>query len=188
MVAAALQSGVAKSSLLSRRQFRNANPRPASGRNTGPMAQAAKVLLLALAAGGLVSLALWATGFVNFQAAPVAVHFRPDPSMLRPRGYLWLSPLRDRAPEILAQQYLSRLRGGDLSFLPPASPFRERESRWPLRSWRLGARQDSASRCALRYWVRRGGGYAGASDLEEEAWFLLEHAGTWRLVDFSAIY
>lgn len=110
----------------------------------------------------------------------------PDFGSLRPRTYPVMNPLRDRGPERLAERYLGALRKGEVAFVQ--EPLRGRERKWPVRSWRVGGRWDAAGSTAIMYWVRRGGGYAGGTDLEEEVSFQFEKHPEWTYSGFNAIY
>lgn len=144
---------------------------------------------------GMITCLVLALGFVLMRADdPVLITFNPDPTAVRPRKYPLMNPLRNREPESLSEGYLVRLARGDAGFIrrvhagETAERFVQRETQYPVRSWRIGGRWDGAQGATVMYWVRRGGGYAGGEDLEEEVSFSFSRAPQWALTDFSAIY
>lgn len=118
---------------------------------------------------------------------PVLLTIAPDPTMVRPRSFCIMNPLRDRTPERASEAILSALRSGRIDVLEQIALQRERadviesEKKWPIRSWRIGQRRDTDNRSQLMYWVRRGNGYA----YEEEVYFDVDRG---RVVSYGAIY
>lgn len=139
-----------------------------------------------------VVLAILAIGSMA-SGRPVLLRLTPDPTELRPRYYCVMNPFRDRAPEQAAEQYLERLKSGDAAVIGELVADREwrelliaQETKWPILSWRVSQRQDTANHTELRYWVRRGKGYPG----EEEVDFTIQRSrhGDARVLTFSALY
>ena len=121
----------------------------------------------------------------------VLLDINPDPGMVRPRNYCVMNPFRDRAPERIAERFLSSLRKGDLSVLAIVDdPDRrlhctQRETEYPVQQWRVGTRNDKPDGTELMYWVERGGGYGG----EEEVHFAIVGKGDEaKVIAFSAVY
>jgi hypothetical protein len=129
------------------------------------------------------------------RSRPVALSFAPDPDMLRPRNYCVMNPFRDKSPEIVAETYLKKLRDGDLAsirpFLTNESPrqrIEEAEQKWPIQSWRIGARIDKPDETQLMYWVTRGSGYSRDGIEEEARFWVKKSAAGWALSSYNAIY
>lgn len=115
----------------------------------------------------------------------------PDPGMVRPRTYCVMNPFRDRAPERIADRFLSSLGKGDLSVLAIVDEpdrrlhFAQRETEYPIQRWRVGTREAKPDGTELMYWVERGGGYGG----EEEVHFAIVGKGDEaKMIAFSAVY
>jgi hypothetical protein len=139
---------------------------------------------------GVAAFGIAATGIMVWLllAPPVLVSFHPDILAVRPRKYLIMNPLRDRRPEFAAGEVLCQLAARDLRVLGgiASEHIIEREKKFPVRSWRIGGRKDSAGTTSLMYWTRRGGGYGSE---EEEVWLVVERAGAeLRVTDFNAMY
>jgi hypothetical protein len=103
-----------------------------------------------------------------------------------------LNPFRDKAPEIVAASYLDQLRAGQIQSISCCIGERkyvlEKEKEWPLQSWRIGNRSDSAGTSNIVYWVKRGNGYS-QNGHEEELHMTIVHSATgWQLQSFSAVY
>lgn len=125
---------------------------------------------------------------LNF-APPCLIRLNPDPGALRPRTYPIMNPLRDRAPEHLAEQYLRQLAAGRSAELRPyfganRGVMIEREPQRPPISWRIADRRDEGQTTYISYWVKRANGWPG----EEDAMFELHRTSEWRLVSYNAIY
>jgi len=139
-----------------------------------------------IAITGFVVVILAAIPFFR-PSRPVLLTISPDPTMVRPRSFCIMNPLRDRTPERASEAILSALRGGRIEALQQIPLQREREDviesekKWPIRSWRIGRRRDTGERSQLMYWVRRGNGYAH----EEEVYFDVDRG---RVVSYGAIY
>ena len=119
---------------------------------------------------------------------PVLLRIPPDDT-IRPRYYCVLNPFRDKAPEKLAEQYLNKLREGTVEAIAPFLGERtyilEKEKQWPIQSWRIGDRKDTAEKVEIMYWVKRDNGYSG----EEAVFFDVIRSGeNWKVKTYSAIY
>src|SRR5262245_51130362 len=141
-------------------------------------------------------LAVFSVAFLySTRSRAVIYSFSPDPDAVRPRTYCLMNPFRDKSPEIIAEKYLRGLRAGDVESFRPFFHAREEadrildnEKKWPIRSWRIGARHDRPGETELMYWVTRGGGYS-KDGIEEEVRFWIKHSGSgWSVNSYSAIY
>ncbi|HEX7153347.1 MAG TPA: hypothetical protein VF618_17810 [Thermoanaerobaculia bacterium] len=106
-----------------------------------------------------------------------------------------MNPFRDRLPERASERYLTALRDGRVEVLTEIlsgdvqDRFMESERKWPVQSWRIGRRQDTAGTSELMYWVKRGNGYSEPGGHEEEVYFgVVRSREGVRVVDFGAIY
>ena len=120
---------------------------------------------------------------------PVLLRVPPDDT-IRPRYYCILNPFRDTAPEKLAEQYLSKLRDGEIeaiyTLVGDNKYILEEERKWPIQKWRVANRTDKSDSVELSYWVTRGNGYPV---LEEEAYLdVVNSASGWAVTRFSAVY
>lgn len=116
----------------------------------------------------------------------------PPYDTIRPRYYSLLNPFRERAPEIVAESYLNRLRAGQVESISCCIGENryvlEKEKEWPIQSWRVGNRTDAAARSDIIYWVKRGNGYS-KDGYEEEVHFTIANVDNkWELRSFSAVY
>lgn len=116
----------------------------------------------------------------------------PKDGTIRPAYYCLLNPFRDRGPETVAASYLSQLRDGHVQSIACCVDDRkyvlEKEKKWPIQSWRLGNRTDSAGRSEITYWVTRGNGYSSRYGEEEVHVTMIRSGDAWELQSFSAIY
>jgi hypothetical protein len=106
-----------------------------------------------------------------------------------------MNPFRDRSPERESERYLSALRAGHVEVLEQIvsedarQHIFESERKWPIRSWRIGRRHDTSNASDLMYWVKRGNGYSGWRDYEEEVRFrIVGSRSETRVVAFRALY
>ena len=122
---------------------------------------------------------------------PVLLRIPPDDT-IRPRYYCLLNPFRDKGPEIVAASYLNQLRAGQVQSVSCCVGERkyvlEKEKEWPILSWRLGNRTDSAGSSDIVYWVKRGNGYSERWREEEVHMTIVRAVNGWELRSFSAIY
>ena len=124
---------------------------------------------------------------------PVIMCFSPDDNV-RPRTRCILNPFRDRSREEKAEAVLLRLREGDISVLTPVfanlnpdsrNHLVQNETKYRVRSWRIGRWSDEDSNFSLMYWVKR----ENYEDWEEEVTFHFElMSDGWHLIGYSAIY
>lgn len=132
------------------------------------------------------------TGYLFLtKANPVVLRVAPDRTM-RPRYYCLLNPFRDQGPEVVAIDYLEKLKAGHVQSISccirEQQHLLEAETKWPIQSWRVGDRTDSAGRSELTYWVKRGNGYS-ANGYEEIVHFtIVRSVSGWKLQSFSAVY
>jgi hypothetical protein len=145
----------------------------------------------AIVIAGLVLAALAIAAIAS--GRPVLFRVTPDPTELRPRYHCIMNPFRDRAPEHAAEQYLERLKSGDVVVIGPLvkdPEWREHliatETKYPILSWRVGQRKDTPAETDLMYWVRRG----NYGDHEEEVYFTVQRSrnGDARVLTFNAFY
>ena len=133
------------------------------------------------------------------RSRPVIFSFSPDPAMVRPRNYCLLNPFRDKSPEIIAEKHLEALRSGDVGSIRPflhydrddqehVNHILDNEKKWPIRSWRIGERQDRQGETELMFWVIRGGDYSKDGEEEEVRLWIKQSGGGWRLNSYGAIY
>ena len=140
----------------------------------------------------LVGIIVGLTGLLFLmRSQPVLLRVPPDSNM-RPRYYCLLNPFRDRAPENVAETYLNKLREGQVdvisSYIGANKYIPEKEKQWPIKSWRVGNREDASDKSEIMYWVTRGNGYSN-SGYEDAVYFRLLRSGdSWELKSFSAIY
>src|SRR5690349_20272328 len=100
-------------------------------------------------------------GLFLTRSRPVVLKMPPDDSTSS-RSYCVMNPFRDKGPENVAVGYLSKLRSGQVQSISCCiheEYFVEKEKEWPIQSWRLGNRTDSAGKSVILYWVKRGNGY-----------------------------
>lgn len=121
----------------------------------------------------------------------VVLRIPPDDT-IRPRYHCLLNPFRDKTPEELAELILNKLRDGQVEAISPyigeSKIFLEKESQWPVESWRVGNREDKTDKTEIMYWVKRGNGYF-REGYEEEVMFEVGWTeGSWKVKSFSAIY
>src|SRR5262245_2145673 len=132
------------------------------------------------------------------RSRPVIFSFSPDPDMVRPRNYCLLNPFRDKSPEIIAEKHLEALRRGDVESIRPFLHYDQddqehvhhildNEKKWPIRSWRIGERQDRPGETELMFWVIRGGDYSKYGEEEVRLWIKQSGSG-WSLNSYNAIY
>ena len=131
-------------------------------------------------------------GLFLTRSRPVVLRIPPDDS-ISPRYYCLVNPFRDRGPETVALNYLSNLRSGQVQSISCCvgenKYVMDEEKKWPIQSWRLGNRTDSAGRSVILYWVKRGNGYYSEDDYEAEVLFTIVDSGRgWKLGSFSAVY
>ena len=115
----------------------------------------------------------------------------PKDDTIRPRYYCVLNPFRDKGPEIIAASYLNQLRDGQvqsISCCVGEQYVLQNEKQWPIKSWRIGNRRDSAGRSDILYWVKRGNGYSQNGHEEEVHVTMIRSATGWQLQSFSAVY
>ena len=102
---------------------------------------------------------------------------------IRPPYYCLLNPFRDRGPETVAASHLSQLRNGHVQSIACCLGDRtyilEKEKEWPIQSWRLGNRTDSAGRSEIIYWVTRGNSYSSQYGEEEVHLMLTRSVDGW---------
>ena len=125
------------------------------------------------------------------RSRPVLFEIAPDDT-IRPRYYCVMNPFRDKGPEKLAEQYLDRLRGGAVESIAPfvgeRNDIPDKEKQWPIQSWRIGGRVDTAGESRIMYWVKRGNGY-GEDGYEEAVTFGIIRSGDgWQLKSYGAVY
>ena len=108
-------------------------------------------------------------------------------------GLIALNPLRNRAPEQLATQFLSDLRQGKCQTTsePSVCQYGLTEAR-PLLDWRLRNRRDSGSRVSLFYMLK-GKHRPGRDIYPHDAWgegmVEVERSGMqWRVSNYSVYY
>jgi hypothetical protein len=125
------------------------------------------------------------------RSRPVLLRIPPDDT-IRPRYYCLLNPLRDRAPENVAESHLNELREGRVEIISPYigenKYLLEKEKEWPIQSWRVGGREDAADKSELMYWVKRGNGYSKGGYEEEVRFTIVRSGGSWEVESFGAIY
>src|SRR5262249_48739514 len=126
------------------------------------------------------------------RSRPVVLKIPPDDSS-SPRYYCVLNPFRDQGPETVAQRYLNKLRSGEVQSISccvgESKYVVDAEKKWPIQSWRLGNRTDSAGKSVILYWVKRGNGYYSEDNYEAEVLFTIVDSGKgWELGSFSAVY
>jgi hypothetical protein len=122
---------------------------------------------------------------------PVLLRIPPDDT-LRPRYYCVLNPFRDKAPEKLAEHYLNELQAGRVEAIAPFVGERkdipEKEKQWPIKSWRIGDRNDTTERVTMMYWVKRGNGYANDEYEDAVVFWMNRSGGDWQVTMYSAVY
>jgi hypothetical protein len=122
---------------------------------------------------------------------PVLLTISADDT-IRPRSYCLLNPFRNKEPERIAENYLSKLRAGVITevapFIGSNQYILEEEKKWPIQSWRIGDRQDTDKKTEILYWVQRGNGYSKDGMEEEVRFFMKESNRNWRVTHYSAIY
>ena len=122
---------------------------------------------------------------------PVVLRILKDDT-IRPAYYCLLNPFRDRGPETVAASYLSQLRDGHVQSIACCIGDRkyilDKEKEWPIQSWRIGDRTDSAGRSEIEYRVTRGNGYSRYADEEEVHVTIIRSGDGWELQSFSAVY
>jgi hypothetical protein len=125
---------------------------------------------------------------------PVLLSISPDPGMVRPRNYCVMNPFRDRSPERAAERYLVELRQGRAESIAALvsrddhDHVIESEMKWPIASWRIARRKDTAAGSELVYWVRRGNGYSDRGGEEEVHFQVAGFAGRAHVIGFGVIY
>jgi hypothetical protein len=125
------------------------------------------------------------------RSRPVLMRIPPDDT-IRPRYYCVLNPFRNKAPEQLAEQHLNKLREGKVEVIAPFLDERtyilEKEKQWPIQSWRIGDRQDTADRVKIMYWVKRDNGYANEG-YEDSVFFWMNCSGeNCQVKTYAAVY
>ena len=122
---------------------------------------------------------------------PVVLRIRKN-NTIRPPYYCLLNPFRDRGPETVAESHLNQLRVGQVQSIACCLGDRkyvlEEEKKWPIQSWRIGNRTDSAGRSYIVYWVTRGNGYSRYANEEEVHVTIIRSGDAWKLQSFSAVY
>src|SRR6185295_1896747 len=116
----------------------------------------------------------------------------PKDDTIRPRYYCVLNPFRDKGPELVAAGYLDQLRDGQVQSISccvgECKYVLDKEKEWPIQSWRVGNRSDSAGTSNIVYWVKRGNGYSQSGYEEEVHVTMIRSARGWQLQSFSAVY
>jgi len=116
----------------------------------------------------------------------------PKDGTIRPRHYCLLNPFRDKGPELVAASYLNQLRVGQVQSISccvgESKYVLDEEKHWPIQSWRLGNRTDSAASSNIVYWVERGNGYSQRWGEAEVHMTVVRGVSGWELRSFSAVY
>lgn len=127
-----------------------------------------------------VVIAVLVLGVLVFLAAAFASRNRPVLAALQNdvrdhHGFQLLNPFRHRAPELVADSFLTRLSSGDCAAVLAQlgeDPTRkqsicESEQKHPMKGWRLEAIGQDGERTLLRYGVSR---YAGNRKVKDPFW------------------
>lgn len=140
----------------------------------------------------ILVLIIGTVGFLFLTRSNPVVLRVPHDDTMRPRYYCVLNPFRDKRPEIVAANYLDQLRDGHVQSISCCVGERkyvlEKEKQWPIKSWRVGNRSDSAGRSDIMYWVKRGNGYSQSGHEEEVHVTMIRSVNGWQLQSYSAIY
>jgi hypothetical protein len=155
--------------------------------------------MICLSLSTAILIAFSAAWLYSNRSRPIIFSFSPDPAMLRPRNYCLLNPFRDKSPEIIAEKHLEALRRGDVESIRPFLHYDQddheyvrhildNEKKWPIRSWRIGERQDRPGETELMFWVIRGGGYSKNGEEEEVRLWIKQSGRGWSLNSYNAIY
>ena len=139
----------------------------------------------------LIVIIILIPGFLFLTRTKPVVLRIPKEDTIRPAYYCLLNPFRDRGPETVAATYLSQLRDGHVQSIACCVGERkyilEKELQWPIQSWRIGDRTDSAGRSEIEYFVKRGNGYSRYGE-EEVHVTIIRSGDRWELQSFSAVY
>lgn len=143
------------------------------------------IVIILILIGGMI-------GFLFLTRSNPVVLRIPKDDTIRPAYYCLLNPFRDRGPETVAASYLSQLRDGHVQSIACCvgneKYLLEKEKEWPIQSWRIGNRTDSAGRSDIVYWVKRGNGYSRYANEEEVHVTIIRSRDRWELRAFSAVY
>jgi hypothetical protein len=137
------------------------------------------------------AVALVLTGLCFWLTKPVLLGLRTGPMGGDPQIIVF-NPLRNRAPEQAAEFFLESLKAGRCQEVTPAaidkSLFNQEvcslEKSYPLTSWRLRDRKDTARQITLFYWYRR-------KDYAEEDRLVIRlemNNERWRVTHYNRIY
>lgn len=103
------------------------------------------------------------TLYIQRNSRPTIICTSLDDS-IRPRDYCLMNPLRNKQPEILAENVLRELKNGNPNALVPylnnateveKNHFLENENTYKIKNWRIGGREDSEDTIYLTFWVSR---------------------------------
>ena len=140
----------------------------------------------------LILIIILSTVFLFLTRSNPVVLRIPLSDTIRPAYYCLLNPFRDRGPETVAATRLNQLRDGHVQSIACCLGDRqyvlEKEKQWPIQSWRLGNRTDSAGQSELTYWVTRGDSYSARYGEEEVHVTIIRSDDAWELQSFSAVY
>ena len=140
----------------------------------------------------LIVIIILIPGFLFLTRSNPVILRIPMSDTIRPPYYCLLNPLRDRGPETVAASYLNQLREGHVQSIAccvgEKKYILDNEQQWPIQSWRIGNRADSAGRSEITYHVTRGNGYSRYADEEEVHVLIIRSGDGWELQSFSAVY
>ncbi|MBX3243627.1 MAG: hypothetical protein KF685_04055 [Acidobacteria bacterium] len=147
-------------------------------------------LLILLVVGSLGLL------YVFRQSNPVILCTSLDDS-IRPRHHCLMNPFRDTRPEVIAEEYLTQMKEGNLNkilaFVSDENKERiqEAEKKYRIQTWRVGERVDLADRVEVIYWVTRENyrnETTGEDYVENASFFFSREGNELKLETFTAVY
>ncbi len=151
-----------------------------------------RILLLAILSVVAACTATAAYLFVVRETRPVIACYDPD-NNIRSRTRCILNPFRYYIAEEKAEEVLLKLKYGQTQILIPffehleqdnMDHILENESKYRVKSWRIGEWTQNGDELNLMYWVKREN-----YDWEEEVRFYFSrNTSDWNLVSYSAIY
>lgn len=150
------------------------------------MRRSRKLILLILAIGA------GTIGAVASTRRPVLFSFT-DPGELQSPSFAVMNPLRDKAPERVANEVLSDLQRGDASGAlrridgarSEIAHIEAKERAYPLRRWKLVNRRDAEQQVTLFFRTARGASERFDAPLTMT---VQRRGGRWAVTEFDPIY